>query len=874
MMSSMDIEEATDFLPPPAGGGERVRGHVPPERRLAARHARMPSPPASAPPSAKSAARQDSEVNEVAVAGGDGPPCMAEWLQANRLSIDDVRWLLGESSAGACPGADHGAPEAAGLDAAAAWKVCANALGRSLPELGGLVGNIRDEAPRDLEPSPGKDPRAFTLDRGTGVLPHVSLHYGGSAADLLAVAHEFAHALQIVASEGSPTPPVVRECCAFLGELMLLRYLRANLPATFGTARKAWESDNDRYLGEDRDRLEEALSVADEPYRYRWNYPMARVLAQDLFERKSADEVAAIFCAGAETPDLLNIHVCERRASLAPHVETFAVGDGASPKHLASPELESRPFVRAASAQDVERLLPALRRADRVELEALRGRSAEAEVRASLAAAARAWAIEWRGEVVGLFGVSPKPDAAVDVGRPWMMASDELYRIGFRFLKECGHWVAEMQSGYRVLTNHVDARNAVAIRWLKWLGFEFTRRCDGFGVNGEAFWEFRRERNVGSVVPAPSFTVVGSERRSRQTNRRLFRHLAEGLEDRMSLLHGRVQITFVDFPQGSFGVDLNGGVPCFRMGRLEHPDAELRLTRRTCLGWINRIHDLDFRQPGTLANAGITGDLGLLLSVGQALLRPSPEAEKRLAETEETSARGEPIREIPVVSGSDPGSAAQLLAQRQPFLFRECFRGWDRWNRERLERDFAEVVVAAGPPLRQVALGDFFKAADTAHREGRRFGSPGHPLPSAFRAHFRVRPLSGATLRSPALWIGTNPTDVPFIVLHREVTIGLLIQMVGRSRISLHPPHFARHLLPVRAFNTFQPCLPDPAGAGGSGGTREERSPLALDLNPGDGVCIPVGWFCSSHSLGSLEMSVRCAVHGDTRDVLSGNGSR
>lgn len=74
------------------------------------------------------------------------------------------------------------------------------------------------------------------------------------------------------------------------------------------------------------------------------------------------------------------------------------------------------------------------------------------------------------GEVVCIFGVAPG-NLVCGVGVPWMVGTEQLAAHAAHFLRACGPVVAEMGAEYAVLRNHVDARNHLAIRWLKWLGF-------------------------------------------------------------------------------------------------------------------------------------------------------------------------------------------------------------------------------------------------------------------------------------------------------------------------------------------------------------------------------------------------------------------
>lgn len=47
---------------------------------------------------------------------------------------------------------------------------------------------------------------------------------------------------------------------------------------------------------------------------------------------------------------------------------------------------------------------------------------------------------------------------------------------------------------FALLTNYVDARNAVSIRWLRWLGFEIEPAAP-FGIHGLPFHRFSMRVN-------------------------------------------------------------------------------------------------------------------------------------------------------------------------------------------------------------------------------------------------------------------------------------------------------------------------------------------------------------------------------------------
>ena len=85
---------------------------------------------------------------------------------------------------------------------------------------------------------------------------------------------------------------------------------------------------------------------------------------------------------------------------------------------------------------------------------------------------------------VGMFGVSEN-------GAIWLLASDNIQKIRFSFLRESRKVVELLNQKYRTLWNYVDCRNELHLRWLKWCGFKFIRQLK-YGVNQKPFYEFIR----------------------------------------------------------------------------------------------------------------------------------------------------------------------------------------------------------------------------------------------------------------------------------------------------------------------------------------------------------------------------------------------
>ncbi|WDY60394.1 hypothetical protein [Pseudomonas sp. PSKL.D1] len=137
----------------------------------------------------------------------------------------------------------------------------------------------------------------------------------------------------------------------------------------------------------------------------------------------------------------------------------------------------------------IQSLLADMRPADQLELQAIRGWTVEREVRHAIASASHAAVCVVEGKVVAIFGDSPH-DAVY--GLPWMASTVWINQYRRQFLAECRPVIEGMRSRHQVLLNLVDVRNTLAIRWLKWLGFQFLPAVP-YGINGELFYPFQME---------------------------------------------------------------------------------------------------------------------------------------------------------------------------------------------------------------------------------------------------------------------------------------------------------------------------------------------------------------------------------------------
>lgn len=156
---------------------------------------------------------------------------------------------------------------------------------------------------------------------------------------------------------------------------------------------------------------------------------------------------------------------------------------------------ECKPQARPATREDVAALAPTLRTQDCAEVAAL-GFTPELALEASFENSSQCYSIvDATNTVVAMFGVGKSVYMSDLIGEPvgaiWMLGAPGLQKIRYQFLRECHPWMETLHRDFRVLWNWADARNALHLRWLEWLGFKIIGTAP-IGTGGELFHQFLR----------------------------------------------------------------------------------------------------------------------------------------------------------------------------------------------------------------------------------------------------------------------------------------------------------------------------------------------------------------------------------------------
>lgn len=234
---------------------------------------------------------------------------LSDWLALHDLDQSLCRRLL-SATAGQIGSEPIGRNECASvkcaLDRDAQWLRAVDAMCAFFPRARGTIERTYENTSKILAKGATDHRRAVTFNDGGNGYPFILYTYRGTVSDCMVIAHEFGHAIQIVASQGKFVTPVIREACAFIGELALISHARASGDNCAFGFQQVWYRDNCKYFRVDQEELESVLSHPESIYRYSWNYPIARHLSIEISQKLSIEHIWAVFEGKVSMLRLLN----------------------------------------------------------------------------------------------------------------------------------------------------------------------------------------------------------------------------------------------------------------------------------------------------------------------------------------------------------------------------------------------------------------------------------------------------------------------------------------------------------------------------------------------------------------------------------------
>jgi len=126
-------------------------------------------------------------------------------------------------------------------------------------------------------------------------------------------------------------------------------------------------------------------------------------------------------------------------------------------------------IVRDSEEKDIEALKVNMRKEDIAEVWASHHHTPEEALKLSYKNSVPCLTIEKNGVPIVMFGVVPETLLS-DRANIWLLATEGICKVRKSFIKHCRGFIKSMLLQYSILENHIDARNKISIRWLKWCG--------------------------------------------------------------------------------------------------------------------------------------------------------------------------------------------------------------------------------------------------------------------------------------------------------------------------------------------------------------------------------------------------------------------
>ena len=157
----------------------------------------------------------------------------------------------------------------------------------------------------------------------------------------------------------------------------------------------------------------------------------------------------------------------------------------------------SRPAVEVGPPRkgDAAELAANLRDQDREELRAAGVMNAEHAIADGIRRSALCWTARVDGEMACVFGVAPLGTMLDPRGVPWMLGTPLVPRHRRTLQELTPRYIQQMLEAYPHLLNQVHAKNTVATRWLRKMGFVLQPPTPT-GPYGEPFHLFEMKRHV------------------------------------------------------------------------------------------------------------------------------------------------------------------------------------------------------------------------------------------------------------------------------------------------------------------------------------------------------------------------------------------
>ena len=151
-------------------------------------------------------------------------------------------------------------------------------------------------------------------------------------------------------------------------------------------------------------------------------------------------------------------------------------------------------LIHKPSQSDIDLMVFMARDIDRFEFDVMSGKPFDVSLPELITRSGDTVSVAYvDGDLVAIYGCCAPTVLSLDAN-PWMVATPAIAQKNVRrvFLENSAAQLRQMSASYTRLWNMVSADNKIAIRWLKWLGFQFE--VQPYRVSGHKFLMFHMEK--------------------------------------------------------------------------------------------------------------------------------------------------------------------------------------------------------------------------------------------------------------------------------------------------------------------------------------------------------------------------------------------
>lgn len=334
-------------------------------------------------------------------------------------------------------------------------------------------------------------------------------------------------------------------------------------------------------------------------------------------------------------------------------------------------------------------------------------------------------------------------------------------------------------------------------------------------------------------------------------------------------LRATVRVTIPEHPDQSFIARYGSELFIERHDMDRDTDTQVTIPIATIHRIFNEFEFLDWRDPEIIGTISFTGNLSYANHLAKSCIRPSnwTMARFRKAGRLHASKGYRDLTEVEYLHQPTQRQILEVMEESRPVVITglEPTPPCRDWTIDRLAKRYGDAVVRVRSATHRQTMAEFVEELKEFQKnpyedmiEG--FVKPyteGANLPEEMWADFGPLFFDREDFIPPQLWLGSVPTHIPTSSLHRDPLTGFLLQVIGRKRLDLYSADQADLIYPMKSYNNYQPCWFKPEDPDFDIFPQARAAKcLSVELNPGELLVQPAGWFHQVYALDSPNISV------------------